>query len=140
MSPNIEYLELFALAAAVLTWGPLIKNKRVTIFCDNMAVVNMINNITSSCKNCLFLLRLLVLNNLVNNRRIYARHVRTEKNELADALSHLQFNRFWRLALSSMNKFPDNVSDLIWPASKIWNKVPQNNQEIPKWRKAKALK
>ena len=96
MKPSIEYLELFTLTAAVLTWGPLIKNKRVTIFCDNMAVVNMINNITSSCQNCMFLIRLLILNNLVNNRRIFARHVWSENNELADALSHLQFDRFWR--------------------------------------------
>ena len=49
-NPSIEYLELFALTAAVLTWGSKLKNRRITIFCDNLSVVCMINNdkVTSS--------------------------------------------------------------------------------------------
>ena len=87
--PSIEYLELFALTAALMTWGhmPMIQNKRVILFCDNMSVVNMINNSSSSCKNCMYLLRLITLNNLVNNRRVFAKHICTERNNLADSLS-----------------------------------------------------
>ena len=51
-NPSIEYLELYALAAGILTWGSKLKNKRVTVFCDNQAVVNMVNSTSSSCKNC----------------------------------------------------------------------------------------
>ena len=61
--PSIEYLELLGVTAALLTWGHLIKNKRVEIFYNNMAVVCMINNYASSCSNCMYLLRIITLNN-----------------------------------------------------------------------------
>ena len=67
VKPSIEYLELVGVVSAVLTWGHLICNKRVIVFCDNISVVSMINTMTSSCCNCMYLLRLLILNNLVNN-------------------------------------------------------------------------
>ena len=47
--PSIEYLELFAVTAAVLTWIQNLKNKRIILFCDNQSVVNMINLTTTSC-------------------------------------------------------------------------------------------
>ena len=89
--PSIEYLELLALTAALLTWGHELMNQRVKIHCDNMAVVNMVNTATSSCKNCMYLIRLIVLNNLINNRRVFVLHVRSKDNILSDALSRRQF-------------------------------------------------
>ena len=71
--PSIEYLELYAVVAAVLTWGQFLQNRRMILFCDNSAVVGMLNNMSSSCKNCMFLLRILTLNNLINNRRVFAK-------------------------------------------------------------------
>ena len=54
--PSIEFLELYAVTAAVLTWIHRFKNKRVYLFCDNMSVVHMINNSTSSCVKCMTLI------------------------------------------------------------------------------------
>ena len=56
--PSIEFLELFALVAGILSWEnkPQLNNRRITVFCDNTAVVEMINSITSSCGKCLQLL------------------------------------------------------------------------------------
>ena len=53
--PSIEFLELFALAAALATWGklPQLQNMRVIIFCDNQAVIQMVNNYASSCLHCM---------------------------------------------------------------------------------------
>ena len=51
--PSIEYLELFALCAALITWGPLLMNKRIVIFCDNEAVVNIVNKMTLKCMHCM---------------------------------------------------------------------------------------
>ena len=93
--PSIEYLELYALVAALLTWVEEIHNIRMVLFCNNSAVVTMINKLSSGCRNCMYLLRLLTLNNLVNNRRVFAKHVRSEDNYLADSLSRLQMDRFW---------------------------------------------
>ena len=120
--PSIEYLELFGVVAALLTWGDRIKNKWIAVYCDNMSVVGMINNTTSSCRNCMYLLRLLVLNNLVNNRRVFVRHITSKNNFLSDALSRLQFRRFWRLAPPGMSPVKTPVSPLVWPISKIWQK------------------
>ena len=119
-NPSIEYLELYGLTAALLTWGHLLKNQRVQIYCDNTAVVAMINNSTSSCKNCMILIRLIVLNNLINNRRVFAKYVNTKLNDLADSLSRMQMERFWRLAPPTMSRVPSQVSPLIFPVSKIW--------------------
>ena len=117
--PSIEYLELYGVVVAILTWGHLIQNKRIIIYCDNTAVVSMINNMTSSCQNCMFLLRVLVLNNLINNHRIQVKYVNMKINFLADSLSRLQFTRFWKLAPADMLKEPSKPSPLVWPASKI---------------------
>ena len=120
--PSIGYLELYALVAVVLTWGQEIHDSRVTVFCDNSSVVAMINSMVSTCRNCMFLLRLLTLNNLVNNRRIFALYIKSKDNDLSDALSRLQFDRFWSLAPPSMNRLPSQISELVWPPSAIWQK------------------
>ena len=49
-NPSIEYLELFAVTAAVLKWIDQFKNRRIILFCDNKSVVDMINFTTTSCK------------------------------------------------------------------------------------------
>ena len=117
--PSIEYLELFALAAGILTWERRITNGRFTIFCDNEAVVQIINSLSSSCKNCMKLIRILTLNGLRYNRRISAKYVSTKANFLADALSRGQLSRFRRLG-PEMTEFPDVIHDSLWPISKIW--------------------
>ena len=43
VNPSIEYLELYAVAAAVLVWIRRFQNRRVIIFCDNISVVYMLN-------------------------------------------------------------------------------------------------
>ena len=55
-NPSIEYLELYALVAAILAWGDRYANRRITISCDNQSVVSMVNKTTSSCKNCMCLI------------------------------------------------------------------------------------
>ena len=73
--PSIEFLELYALCAGVLTWEKLLTDCQIIIFCDNQAVVSMINNLTSSCKRCMYLIRILVLNGLIYNRRVAVKYV-----------------------------------------------------------------
>ena len=121
--PSIEYLELLGVVAALLTWGHLLKNCRVVIFCDNAAIVGMLNNMVSSCCNCMYPLRLLSLNNLIFNRRAFARHITSEDNFLSDALSRLQFDCFWRLTPDGMDWELSKILPLVWPASHIWQKI-----------------
>ena len=126
--PSIEYLELFGVTVAVLNWIKRLKNKRVRQFCDNESVCHMINNSASKCRNCMVLLRLITLEGLVQNVRIFAKHVRTKKNGKADSLSRLQFRRFWRLD-DQMESFPPAIPETIWPISRIWLKKLINNNK-----------
>ena len=119
--PSIEYLELFALTAGVLAWQsePQLVNCRVSLFSDNIAVVHMINSMVSTCRNCMFLLRLLTLNGLKFNRQITAKYIDTKSNFLADALSRNQMDRFRRLG-PQMDEFPSLILEMIWPVEKVW--------------------
>ena len=40
---------------------------------------------------------------------------------LTDALSSLDFDRFWSKAPENMHRRPDNISEEIWPPEKIWD-------------------
>ena len=119
-NPSIEYLELFALTAGILTWKNELANINLLVYCDNQAVVHMINNITSGCKHCMKLIRVLVLNGLIHNRKIRARFVCTNNNGVTDALSRLQFSRFRHL-VPKMNALPHTVNEKIWPIDRVFN-------------------
>ena len=53
--PSIAFLELYALVAAIVTWGrlPELCNTRVVVFCDNKSVRDMINIYASGSPQCL---------------------------------------------------------------------------------------
>ena len=121
--PSIEYLELYALVAGMLAWNEeeLLNNARITVFCDNVAVVHMINNLTSSCANCLKLIRVLVLDGIVHNRRVTCQYVKSADNILADALSQLDFQHFWKFAPPLMNRIGDRIPAPLWPIDEFWD-------------------
>ena len=123
--PSIDFLELFALTAGLLMWSDDmdIKDKHVTIFCDNMSVVNMVNNILSSCKNCMFLLRKIMKNSLLKNYGVFVHHVGTKQNDLADTLSRGQYDRFWRICREKskvMSRYPCAMPTEIWSPENYW--------------------
>ena len=122
---SIEYLELFPLCAAILAWAEDLKNLRFTMFCNNKAVVQMVNHTTSGCKNCMVLIRLIVMKSLQYNFRVFATYVKSADNDLADALSRNQMKRFLKLCAEKgkiVNSQADTVPDEIWPPEKIWLK------------------
>ena len=121
--PSIEYLELYAVVASFLMWSKFVCNMRICLFTDNDSVKNMINHTTSSCKNCMVLIRILTLESLRCNTWVYSRHVRSKDNFLADSLSRLKFKEF----LADVHKYkitliepPEAMPEAIWPIQKIW--------------------
>lgn len=92
--PSVQFLELYALSVGVVLFAPKFKNLRVRIGCDNQAVVQMVNETTSSCKHCMILIRLLTLTALNFNIALQVRYVKSKDNLLSDALSRLDYNRF----------------------------------------------
>ena len=120
--PSIEYLELYALCVGIYAWGHKMTNTRVIIYCDNISVCFMVNNLTSGCKHCMYLIRLITLNNLLNNRRIFVRHVLGKKNILADSLSRMSFLRFFNNVPAGVNKSPNTIPTELWPLTELWSR------------------
>ena len=115
---NINYLELFAVAVAIYNWIAKYRNRHIIIFCDNMSVVQMLNNNSSKCKHCMMLIRLIVLKTMLANVKLTLRHVRGENNEYADCLSRHRYKQFWRKARSekkTFDKAPTPLPKELWP-------------------------
>ena len=119
-NPSIEYLELYGVATTVLLWIKDFSNQKICLFTDKDSVKNMLNHTTSGCKNCMMLIRLIVLESMIGNVRIFAKFVGTKENAKADALSRLEFRRFRCLTGTTMNKEPDNMLEELWPIKKLW--------------------
>ena len=92
--PSIEFLELYAVVVGIILWLNLYPNRRILLFCDNESVVYMINKQSSKCKNCMMLIRIITLQSLICNTRVYAQHVSTRLNGRADVLSRNDVDRF----------------------------------------------
>ena len=125
-NPSIEYLELFAVTTSVVLWRNLHKNTRIMLFCDNESVVHMINNQSSKCVNCMTLIRILTLQSITDNIRVYARHVRTHLNEKADALSRGDLGRFFKVAEQEglkMDNYPAEIPEVMENALEKWAEV-----------------
>ena len=117
--PSIEFLELYALVMAVYIWSERLSNTRSIIFCDNEAVCKMVVKNSSSCKNCMYLIRMLVLRSLQYNMRIFTKHIFGKDNLLADILSRQRLDIFRRIA-PQMNSFPERIPHELWPITKVW--------------------
>ena len=123
MDPSIEFLELYALTMAIVTWekdDPQLTNNRVVFFCDNQAVLHMVNNFASSCPQCRKLLLILALWGIRYNLRVTVRYVRSEQNVLPDVLSRPDFAHFYRCAPSMMNPKPDRLDQRLLPIMDFW--------------------
>ena len=121
--PSINYLELYAVTIAVMNWIHKYANKKITIFCDNMSVVQMINNNSSKCKNCMVLIRIIVLQCLTNNVDLNVKHVRGKNNIFSDLLSRMKYKQFWQWARKtnkSFNKKPCPIPELLTDMEQIW--------------------
>ena len=87
---NIAVLEFFAILVLVSVFAPKLVNSNILIFCDNKAVVDIINNQTSKHTQLLAILRSFVLLLLRHNIALIARHIPGARNILSDKLSRLQ--------------------------------------------------
>ena len=111
-NPSIEYQELFAVTLSIRLWLHRYPNARICLFCDNETVVKQLKNSSSSCKNCMVLIRMIIGQSLKYNSRVFGRWVDTKSNNLADALSRFEMTRFWKDVEEeerTMNPVPDQI-------------------------------
>ena len=69
------------------------------------------------------LIRLIVLESLIHNTRVFIPHVRRSSNNLADSLSCWGISKFKSLAETNGLEFDEvdtKVPNAIWPPEKIW--------------------
>ena len=119
-NPSIEYLELYAVTVGIVNWLHRYSNRRIILHCDNMSVVYMINSNTSSCKNCMYLIRLIVLESLCRNVRVYAKHITSKDNLNSDLLSRMKIQQFRLLNIGKIDCDPTPIPGVLWPMDKIW--------------------
>ena len=118
--PSIAYLELYAVTVGIVNWIEKFSNKHVAIFCDNQSVIHMVNNTTSKCKNCMTLIRIIVLKAMTHNVQITVKYVKSADNVLSDHLSRLRLKAFHRLTFGKVNAKADRIPRDLWPMKKLW--------------------
>ena len=96
----ITLSELYPVILALLIWGHLFTNKKILLRIDNQALVSIVNKRTSKSKRVMTLVRKLISITMKSNFQLKALHVPGSCNEIADALSRFQQDRF--LALESL--------------------------------------
>lgn len=105
---NITFKELFPIVIAVETWGQALANQSILFHSDNIAVVEIINKISSKDTSVMCLVRRLVLACLRHNILFQAEHIPGKINTVPDLLSRLQVQKFLGLA-PYMDRFPTTV-------------------------------
>ena len=84
---HITVLELYPIVLAIRLWHTLLQDSCVLFLCDNMAVVHIINSMSSKDKVLMKLVRKLVILCMRHNILFAAKHVPGHSNVLADKLS-----------------------------------------------------
>lgn len=119
--PSINFLELYSIVLSVELWCHLLKNRRVTIYSDNLSAVHMVNNSTSVCKRCMKLIRIMTLTCLKNNTRVFVKHLPGKFNILSDSLSRNNLRRFFKFAPTPiLRSQPEILPPSVWPLKKEW--------------------
>lgn len=119
ITDDITVLELFPLLVAVHIWGEKLRNKKICFRCDNIAVVHIVNTMTSKSDRVMVILRAFTLLCLKLNVIVRSAHVSGVFNNLADALSRLQIQKFRKLAPEA-EPMPEPIPHHLW---KIFSQV-----------------
>lgn len=113
LTRDITFLEFFPVVVALFLWGSELANSTVRFWCDNMAVVRIINKQTSRSTRVMRLVRVFVLRCLQLNLLFTARHVPGIDNAIPDSLSRFQVKRFRTLAPEASSD-PDPMPPWLW--------------------------
>ncbi|XP_048251513.1 uncharacterized protein LOC125379287 [Haliotis rufescens] len=110
---DLTLLELFPITLAIQIWGKQLPNKKVLFYCDNQAVVTIINKQSTKAPRVMSLLRRLILQCLRYNIMFKAKYGCSTANTIADALSRFQLKRF-REAAPAADQNPTPIPCNIW--------------------------
>lgn len=117
---TIQMVEMYGVLLGLSLWIDRLTNRWVVLFCDNKAVVHMLNKSTSSCRVCMIMLRLITLWSMKFNTRIFCTHLKSEDNTKADLLSRNKIQEFLWFAGDSVQKEREKLNDALWPFKREW--------------------
>ena len=104
---NLALLEFYPIVLATHVWVSKMSNKSISISCDNMAVVYIINKLKSQDPTIMQLLRIFTIQCLKLNIWFQASHIGTRANVGPDALSRGQLTSF-------RHSFPNLTPAQLW--------------------------
>ena len=119
---DITWKELYAITAAVNTWGNLWECKKVLFHCDNEAVCAIWHKGSTKQPEVMALVRMLYFCAARYNIHVLIVHIVGTNNAIADALSCSQMERFRHLEPDAANQ-PDHIP--AWPAQ-FWTRCSFN--------------
>ena len=108
--------ELYAIAAAVNTWGHLWQRKKVLFHRDNQSVCDIWQKRSTRQPEVMALVRVLYFCAARFDIHVMVTHIAGTTNVIADALSHSQIGRFKQLAPNAAD-LPDLIP--AWP-TQFW--------------------
>ena len=122
-------------------WGDRIKNKCITFFTDNEALVHVINKSTCQGRYLMTFVRKLVPVCLKHNILFKARHISGFKKNLADELSRFQILRSKKLAPGYMDAMPTIIPSHLLRANGHHELLTASSQKssVPTYRRAWKL-
>jgi Reverse transcriptase (RNA-dependent DNA polymerase) len=94
-------LEIIPIVIAAAIWGSRWERKRILLFCDNQATVNIVNKGRSSSSFIMSFMRRLTLFAMQHHFLLRAVYISSLDNGPADALSRFQLTRFRELVPSA---------------------------------------
>jgi hypothetical protein len=118
-SDSMAFRELYPIVVAATLWAPLWSKKRILFYCDNTSTVQIVQKGRSKVPCIMQLMRRLTWIAANHNFCIYAKHLPGVTNNIADALSRLQLQRF-RLLAPSAERSPEAIpppQEVLWSAT-----------------------
>lgn len=112
-APSMAFLELVPVLVSAKLWGKELAGKRVCLYCDNSAVVQIIRKGRSREKRINKLMRVLSLCQAEMSFVFLAEYIPTADNGVADSLSRFQGHRFRSLAPDAQQQ-PSTIPSEIW--------------------------
>ena len=89
---NIVHLELMAIVVGLKKWGPQFSGKRFGLYCDNTAVVEVINKGTAKDLRLQQLLRIFAFLCATGQFKVVAYHLMGSQNRVPDILSRMHLS------------------------------------------------
>lgn len=120
---GIVFKELYAVALSVELFSHRLENQRVQIYCDNQAVVAIINSSSTNDRLCMILLRMIVLKSLSHNVRYFCKYIISKENKMSDAISRGKLELFESLTTENENHAKltrQSLPSKLWPLKKDW--------------------